>query len=36
MADIIDIVVVDPKDVRRGYRLSTFLGSYVYNDDERK
>jgi sporulation protein YlmC with PRC-barrel domain len=34
MAEIIDIVVVDLKDVRRGYRLSTFLGSYVYNDDD--
>jgi sporulation protein YlmC with PRC-barrel domain len=34
MAEIIDIVVVDLKDVRRGYRLSSFLGSYVYNDDD--
>ena len=34
--EIIDIVVVDVKAVSRGYRLSTFIGSYVYNDDDQE
>jgi sporulation protein YlmC with PRC-barrel domain len=33
---IIDIVVVDVKTVKRGYRLSTFIGSYVYNDEDQE